>query len=175
MSDSIAAAVISKLNTTPSSVSVEELTYVQKYLEHLKTRKINESASQINKKNCTMVGDIRNTKPLENPYSYGAKQNSLGPLYKPEYVGPYAVGEVFGLAPNMYMEQFPGDVRNVNIESTLLQREATHWPGQRELTSREINRFELLPYDPQDTRHIVWDDNMPRGGYPTRSDRLETI
>jgi hypothetical protein len=38
-----------------------------------------------------------------------------------------------------------------------------------------MNRFELLPFDPQDTQHIIWKDNMPRGGYPTRTDRLEFI
>jgi len=117
-------------------------------------------------------------KDFHNPYSYGAKQNELGSVYKPTYTGPYNNNPdlltEMGLSDSLYWEKFPGDIRNVNLESSLLQREMTHVPGQRELTEKEINRFELLPYDPQDTRHIVWTDNMPRNGYPTRVDRLET-
>lgn len=114
-----------------------------------------------------------------NPYEVGARQNEFGSLYKPTYTGPYNVKPDLladiGLDNRMYWEKFPGDVRNVNVESLLYQGEMTHIPGQRELTETEINRFELLPFDPQDTRHIIWKDNMPRGGYPTRVDRLETI
>ena len=114
-----------------------------------------------------------------NPYEVGARQNEFGSLYKPTYTGPYNVKPDLladiGLDNRMYWEKFPGDVRNVNVESLLYQGEMTHIPGQRELTETEINRFELLPFDPQDTRHIIWKDNMPRGGYPTRVDRLETL
>jgi hypothetical protein len=114
-----------------------------------------------------------------NPYEYGSRQNEFGSLYKPTYTGPYNNNpdllDEMGINPGMYWETFPGDIRNVNLESSLLQREMTHTPGQRELTERELNRFDLLPFDPQDTRHIIWKDNMPRGGYPTRVDRLETL
>jgi hypothetical protein len=127
----------------------------------------------------TLSRDVDNFKNFHNPYSYGAKQNEFGSIYKPTYTGPYNVQPdlltEMGIADNLYWEKFPGDVRNVNVESSLLQRELTHGPGQRELTEREVNRFEMLPFDPQDTRHIIWRDNMPRGGYPTRVDRLETI
>jgi len=109
-----------------------------------------------------------------NPYEYGSRQNELGPLHKPVYTGPYAVNpqtlDDMGID---YAESFPGAIRNVNVESALLQREMTNIPGQRNITGYEINRFELLPFDPQDTRHIVWQDNLPRGGYPSRNDRLE--
>jgi hypothetical protein len=112
-----------------------------------------------------------------NPYEYGAKQNSLPPTYKQPYIGPYDNDSDIlinmGVPENMYQEKFPGQIRNVNVESSLLQKEMTHIPGQREITEKEINRFELLPFDPQDTRHIVWTDNMPRNGYPTRTERLE--
>ena len=114
-----------------------------------------------------------------NSYEVGARQNELGSLYKPTYTGPYNVGSELladiGLDNRMYWEKFPGDVRNVNVESLLYQGETTHIPGQKEVTEKEINRFEMLPFDPQDTRHILWKDNMPRGGYPTRVDRLETL
>jgi len=114
-----------------------------------------------------------------NPYEYGSRQNELGPLRDLEYMGRCKLNrstlQGMGLSEVDYDEQFPGAIRNVNLESSLLQRELTHGPGQRGLTGMEINRFELLPFDPQDTRHIVWRDNMPRGGYPSRSDRLEII
>ena len=71
------------------------------------------------------------------------------------------------------MKRFPGCVRNVNIESSLLQHEITKTPGQRELTQQDFNRWTHLPFDPQDPKHIVWKDNMPRGGFSTRNDRLE--
>ncbi|XWV25187.1 hypothetical protein QJ856_gp0585 [Tupanvirus deep ocean] len=112
-----------------------------------------------------------------NPYEYGAKQNSLQPQYKPTYNGPYNVDPVvlnqMGIPNATQQQNYPSHIRNVNIESSLLQREMTHIPGQREITEKELNRFEALPFDPQDHRHIVWADNMPRGGYPTRTDRLE--
>jgi len=114
-----------------------------------------------------------------NPYEYGSRQNELGPLRKLDYVNQYKVNQVtlndMGVSEVSYQEKFPGAIRNVNLESSLLQRELTHGPGQNSLAGTEINRFELLPFDPQDTRHIIWKDNMPRGGYPSRSDRLEII
>jgi hypothetical protein len=125
--------------------------------------------------------DINQSNDYCNPYEYGSRQNELGSVYKPTYTGPYTVDNnpdllsEIGLSENLYFEKFPGDVRNVNVESTLLQKELTHGPGQRRLTETELNRFELLPFDPQDVRHIVWKDNMPRNGYPTRTDRLEMM
>lgn len=123
--------------------------------------------------------DTQYQNSYHNPYEYGSRQNEFGSIYKPTYTGPYNNNpdllDEMGINPGMYWETFPGDVRNVNLESSLLQREMTHTPGQRELTERELNRFDLLPFDPQDTRHIIWKDNMPRGGYPTRTDRLETL
>jgi hypothetical protein len=112
-----------------------------------------------------------------NPYEYGAKQDSLAPLVKQPYNGPYVndpeVIKQMGVNNLDANYNCQPHIRNINVESSLLQREMTHLPGQRELTQKEINRFELLPFDPQDHRHIVWSDNMPRGGYPTRTDRLE--
>lgn len=121
------------------------------------------------------IGNFTNN--YHNPYEHGAKQNSMGSIYKKPYNGPYnneaITARDLGLSDELYAEKFPGHVRNVNIESSLLQHEMTHLPGQRALTQKDFNRFELLPYDPQDHKHIVWKDNMPRGGYSTRSDRLE--
>lgn len=117
-----------------------------------------------------------------NPYEYGAKQNQLPPNIKVPHVGTFSSRESaepnkiaafnLGIEDSLYYENFPGRVRNVNVESSLLQKEMTHGHGQRATTSLEANRFEQLPFNPQDTRHIVWDDEMPRGGYSTRNDRL---
>jgi hypothetical protein len=117
-----------------------------------------------------------------NPYEYGSKQNILPSNYKETYNGPYYVDPLVldymgvqqpiqqsGQQPTQQSEH----IRNINIESSLLQKEMTHGSGQRNIIEKEVNRFELLPFDPQDHRHIVWTDNMPRGGYSTRSDRLE--
>lgn len=206
-------------NNPVASLTPEEITYLQTYLEHIKMSKIQRS----NQSNQQYVGpkqinqpyidrkvleqgaqspypgwypnDRRvpvpsgngpeNTRPdkksngeVYNPYSYGANQYNLGSIYKPTYTGPYSTQpdllSEMGIPDSDYWEKFPGAVRNINVESSLLQKEMTHYPGQRELTSTEINRFQMLPFDPQDTRHIVWNDNMPRNGYPTRTDRLET-
>lgn len=112
-----------------------------------------------------------------NPYEHGTGQKSMGMLYKKPYDGPYdnsgISSEHLGLPQNMYNERFPGCVRNINIESSLLQHEITKIPGQRNITQQNFDRWNLLPFDPQDPKHIVWKDNMPRGGYPTRNDRLE--
>jgi hypothetical protein len=120
--------------------------------------------------------DFHKSAAYNNPYEYGGRDNSLGPLYKEAYVGSYqndsSMCSNMGLTPNQTREQ-PNHIRNIDIESSLLQHEMTHIPGQRQLTEKDFNRFELLPFDPQDHRHIVWTDNMPRGGYNTRSDRLE--
>lgn len=121
--------------------------------------------------------DFSGTTHYKNPYEYGGRDNSIGPMYKQPYLGPYENNASscsdLGLTSNMCGEQFPGSIRNINVESSLLQNESTHIPGQRKITESDYNRFELLPFDPQDHRHIVWKDDMPRGGYATRSERLE--
>ena len=121
----------------------------------------------------------KSDRSYHNPYEYGAKQDVIGSLYQPTYTGPYSADDSMldkvGITEQQYFERFPGATRNADVESSLLQGEVTHLPGQRNLTMKEINRFQLLPFDPQDTKHIVWEDNMPRGGYPTRVDRIETM
>lgn len=104
-------------------------------------------------------------KTYHNPYEYGARQNVMGPLYRAYHVDNYS-------RPGIPVDdKFPGNVRNVNVESTLWQPQLTHAPGQRQSQVNSIDN--LLPFNPQDTSHIIWQDNMPRGGYPTRTDRLD--
>lgn len=119
---------------------------------------------------------------FRNPYSYGAKQYDLGPLVKTSmnfindyerYKLPHKLPhDMHSQYPDCWEENFNG-IRNISVENSLLHRTFTHIPGQRSLTETDFDRFNLLPFDPQDTRHIVWKDNMPRSGYSTRSDRLD--
>lgn len=129
-----------------------------------------------------------------NPYEYGSRQNQNPSYFNNTiaYQPPSVPGNIdginhsnqinqfdqMGLSNTMLHDNFPGHIRNVNVESSLWQQENTHTPGQRRLTNSsnkgEIDRFELLPFDPQDPNHIVWPNNMPpRGGYMSRNDRLE--
>lgn len=238
-------------NTTPvvtnainpiEKLNVEEITYLQKYLENIKNKKLNlnkQSNNQTNNQTNNIRPQINNNKqpiskiqtnrtneiydPLKrempidwrilpanslnnfrnnafdanvfepgsrgatstrigkkaqfnNPYDYGSKQNSFENVFQKPCNDPYVydnnmlnqlnINEV----PNNLR---PNDLRNVDVESSLLQRESVHLPGQRNISEREFNRWNMLPFDPQDHRHIVWEDNMPRGGYATRAERLD--
>ena len=172
------------------TLSIEDIDYLIAYLEKIKAEKINLIKPENNKPNF-YKRDIRVNQPDQNnmqkifkksdydyfnPYEYGAKQNILQPLdprNNYNYQNSSEMLNRMGLNQNSYQQKFPGQVRNVDLESCLQQREQTHLPGQREITDKEINRFNLLPFNPQDHNHIVWNDNMPRGGYSTRNDRLE--
>lgn len=101
-----------------------------------------------------------------NPYEYGAKQDSeLGTLLSQRSQDPQSTQPI---GSNGY----PG-IRNIGVESILMQKEMTKLPGQKEITERDFDRFHYLPFNPQNPDHIVWSDNMPRGGVSTREDRLE--
>lgn len=179
-----------QMGKTVDQLDVSDIQYLEAYLNHLKRHKLrNDSLTEEipRAKYCNSVGSLpyNPNEPITqanqsyyNPYQYGGNKKGLGMLYKPNYVGPYDVQKDvvknMGLASNIYQEKFPNEIRNVNLESVLVQSENTHIPGQRVVTEKEINRFNMLPFDPQDTRHIIWFDQMPRGGYATRLDRLET-
>jgi hypothetical protein len=119
----------------------------------------------------------RSQQEFHNPYECGAPQNILPSNQREIHFNNYQLVDEnrdnLGLSNEMYHQKFPGQVRNVNIESSLMQPETTHIPGQNVLTDREVDRFESLHFDPQNHRHLVWTDGMPRGGYATRSNRLE--
>ena len=191
------------------SLTIDEITYLQEYLQKIKQNKLNhqnratdfcdpvqrempldwrefnKQKQNINTSNpipgsrgsaTTRMGKKTDNYDYHNPYEYGAKQNQLGQLNRPiDNVmynnNPNMLNEM-GLTKDKFSERFPGQIRNINIESSLIQKEPTHFPGQRDITEKENDRFELLPFDPQDPNHIVWPD-MPRGGHPTRIDRLE--
>lgn len=209
------------------TLSVDDINYIQKYLEQIKSQKLQQYAltkeklvpkqmsrindtydpiprempidwrdlSETNSRNDLVAEGARRHGDLSgrgqdmstrkktqndyyNPYEYGSRQSMLEPANIQPYHGPYFADK--NLLSNMALpldapdNRFPNEIRNVNIESNLIQGEMTHGPGQRRLTEKETNRFQLLPFDPQDHRHLVWTDNMPRGGYPTRTDRYES-
>lgn len=122
-----------------------------------------------------LINEIQNKNDYYNPYSYGPAQNQIHTLSKTAYLGSYLNDKTqlnaMGLTGS---EISPNGIRNVGLESSLIQCETTHLPGQRQLSEKEIDRFQMLPYNPQDTKHIQWGDSMPRGGFATRTDRLES-
>ncbi|QGR53881.1 hypothetical protein [Moumouvirus maliensis] len=204
------------------TLSVEDLVYLQKYIEHIKLQKLkqknntNKTTLPINRANeiydpinreipvdwrdwrtmeSSPVYNQQGTEPgsrgssstrigkksqqnlgtgdYHNPYECGSRQDSLHvPFLKP-YNGPYNNNTNMLNNMGIHDQQIPDHIRNINVESSLMQREMTHLPGQREITEKNYNRFNLLPFDPQDQRHILWSDNMPRGGYSTRNDKLD--
>ena len=129
----------------------------------------NGKKSQVN----NVANFITKNPDYSNEYEYGIHQKTNGNFLEP-YNGQYSIDprilDSCGLNKNQTQQN--SDIRNISIESQLMHREATHIPGQRRILETETNRFNLLPFDPQDHRHIVWKDNMPRGGYSTRSDRV---
>ena len=143
-------------------LSIDEINHLQNYLNQIKERKMQKPTLKFN-----------TTNTYYNPYEL-SKQTQTGQLYN-NYHTEYAYDDSLdkiGLTKKAYDERFPGEVRNINVESSLLQNATTRLPGSRSVTSKEVNRFTHLPFDPQDPKHIVWGD-MPRGGFPTRASRLE--
>jgi hypothetical protein len=117
------------------------------------------------------LGKINN---YYNPYEYGARQNSIGQLCNNMRIDLYDFDSSISKNNSSNIQEIiPYQMRNINVENLLSQRNITKTPGQRSLMEKEINRFELLPFNPQDPRHIIWEDGMPRGGYATRTERLE--
>lgn len=116
-------------------------------------------------------------KSYHNPYECGAPQDVGPSLMHEPYHGPYSIDPIImdkmGASGDLFANVNDDHIRNVGMESLLLQKETTHLPGQKKITENEINRFENLRYNPQDHRHLIWADDMPRGGYATRNERVE--
>jgi hypothetical protein len=83
-----------------------------------------------------------------NPYECGSRQRSLPSQY-------YNNGQVL---QNQSM--------NIDIENSLKRDNSSRDSQHKILTETENNR-----YDKRSTSPMVWDDNMPRGGYTTRTER----
>lgn len=175
---------MSKGSNLVESLNLDEINYLQSYLENIKRIKQMKSYDDTYIfTNRYFPGTVGSTNKMErlhgkfefgkindyyNPYEYGAKQNSIGQLYN----GIPNNFNVNDRIENKYQQNYLGQMKDINIEN-LLRCNIPKTPGQRSLMETEINRFEQLPFNPQDTKHIIWEDNMPRGGYATRSERLE--
>lgn len=169
-------------NNDINSLTIDQLDKIENVIKMLKKKlndrsnigfnRLNQDIKQVNmiseKKNLPVINNgnmtrnFRSEKNLNNPYSYGADHNMLDPSVNVMPQGPYYnnpdVMKDMGLNPN-------DGIRKTDIESSLIYSEATHTPGQNALTNTEMYRFNTLPFDPQ---RVVWNDNMPRGGYSTR-------
>ena len=126
----------------------------------------------------------RSDTPYFNPYEYGSRQNSMQSVFNQRTMqNDFQMAQTslptedminqLGLDQRSLNEKFPGNVRNIDVESALIHTQSFHTPGQRQTSSVALDRFELLPFDPQDVNHIIWRDGMPRGGVPSRNDREE--
>lgn len=110
---------------------------------------------------------FRSDKILHNPYSYGSEKNMLDPLVHVSYQGGYYNNPEVIRDMGLTQVYSPNGIRNTDIESSLIQSESTHTPGQNALTQIEFNRFPF-DFNPQNPDGYTWRDNMPKTGYSTR-------
>lgn len=119
-----------------------------------------------------MTRQFRTDKIVKNPYSYGVDHKMLDPQVQTVYQGQYLNNPEMirdmGLNPQHHSYSNNG-IRNTDVESSLVQSEGTHTPGQHTTLPSEVDRFNILPFNPQNPDGYTWRDNMPRGGYSTRS------
>jgi len=108
-----------------------------------------------------------------NPYEYGSRQAPLEARnleqYSNEWESNYDALDDLGVSARQYMERFPGETKNVNIETPLIYGQMTKQRGNRRIMENPVDRFDFLYFNPQDPRHLTWND-MPRGGFSTRLD-----
>lgn len=165
------------ISSNINNLTVKDIEYLQASLESIKKQKIAEEKNKqiinakisnsdwnnsINRSNSKKELDkmkFGNMNCYKNPYEIGSKQNSYGMIYM-QHIDNSEYDN----------EKFPGCIRNVNVESSLLQSGASKMPGQRNLTQCENNRFAYTPFC---HRNAVWNDDMPRGGYATRAERQD--
>ena len=166
-----------------SQMSYKELSELDKLIQYEKKRRLNLLGYQINTKKCINTFDTEEFMSVNpsycNPYEYGSKQESFN-TFRPDLNGSVMDGNFInnsrmaqGMNVNAYdfAERFPGQTKNVNVESPLIYGASTKTKGARRVMEELPDKFEQLYFDPQDSRHIVWPDYMPpRGGYGTRLD-----
>jgi hypothetical protein len=90
-----------------------------------------------------------------------------------EYTNPYECSKQNLLPEYIVNEHISDGGKNVNHESNLTISDGTRTRGQRKLTETKFDRYQMLPFNPQETDHIVWFDGMPRGGKSTRNDKTQ--
>ena len=130
-------------------LSIKQIEHLQSYLDYLKSKmsyngQYGNYGNSINDQSYSI-----NDQSYFNPYEHGSRQR-----INDQHTNSHIVS------------------RDINIESKLLQPEMTKFPGQKEICEKEVNRFEVLPFSPQDVNHLVWGDGTPKNGVPTRNDRI---
>lgn len=114
-----------------------------------------------------------------NPYECGSRQHSE-PVPMDHYIKPKSRSDHYNRNRrhhHRYPKSRHGHIRDIDAETDLWQAESTSVPHdervfgsethRKRLTEHENDRFDDLPYNPQDPRHIVW-ERGPRCGVATR-------
>lgn len=181
-------------NNPINELDIDDISYIQAYLEKIKMEKIN-SRKHINNNFTNNIGyrsseATRNGKKNNQSYSIfdnNMQQTNIQDPYN--YHNPYEYGNKQNIMRVNMDNNFSNDLRDINVESSL-QRNTTSMVKQRGHTEKELDRFNILPYDPQDTNHIIWNDKLQNDicapstnrihdnisrGHPTRNDRLDDI
>lgn len=90
------------------------------------------------------------------------------------YYNPYEVeGRPQRLESRPLDMQSGAGRRDINIESQLRNPSLSRVPGQRRV--HQVDRFEDLPFNPQDERFFAWEENVPRGGILCREPRRSRL
>lgn len=150
-------------NNIIHSLSITDIDNIIQYLYQIRQDKYNK---------------LMNCNNYINPYESGSRQNILPAINRDVFASPTTyqidnnIKSDLQIDDDFLNDRYPGEIRNIGIESLLLQSASTKTPGQRRLFDRPIDRFQYLPFNPQNPEHIVWSDDMPRSGYATRTERL---
>lgn len=148
------------------NLSIEDIVYLQKVLEQHKQKKIKEMRNREPPK-------MQSEEDYYNLHEYGPRDKPLPSLFRPVYRNGYEYDPKMMQEMGITSPSTPSHIRDIDIESSLRQSDMQRLPGQRNIHCQEQDRFNYLPFDPQDPNHIVWSDGMPRGGYSTRTERLD--
>lgn len=129
------------------NLNVDEIDRLIRHLQKIKKLKLSQKPLSVN-----------GVPAYDNPYECIVKNRES----KTQFYSPHADNTIGAYS------------RNIGIESNLRNAELTNTFNSRNKNKgMAINRFEDLRFNPQDPKHLVWDDGMPRGGYSARSDRTE--
>lgn len=112
----------------------------------------------------------RSGQPIIGPTPYSDDTYTLSgqqstPNTVSTYYNPHEYGSKQNLLPSIWREHY--------LPESGIQRHINNFGTPTSAGERQTDRFVPLYFNPQDANHIVWSDNMPRGGRPTRVDRLQ--
>lgn len=141
---------LQKIIQNIQNLSIKEIEYLEDYLTNLKNKKLSQS--------------------YYNPYEYGSRdvpiQMQTRPMHYDDYYCDPNLLDYMGIDHSINSEN---NRRNIDVESKLIHQQSTRKPGSKLVS--ELNRFEYMPQINHE--NLVWSDNMPRGGYSTRNERIE--